>query len=66
MRSNDRRNDVKSAAKLEELRKMMRAFGPQAATQLANRDFLAPALLQVALNLKFERRQQLRRFADLP
>ena len=64
MRSDDRRKDVKSAAKLDELRKMMRAFGRQAAKRLAERDVVPPALLQVALNLKFERRRELRRSED--
>jgi hypothetical protein len=66
MRNNERRSDVLSAAKFQEIRNMMTAFGSTAAKRFGESDFLDPDLVKAALSFRHDRRQRLRRSMDRP
>lgn len=66
MRKNLRRLDVETAKKIQEVRNIKQAFGATAARKFGDQDFLDPALVQIALSSRFERRQRLRRSMDRP
>jgi hypothetical protein len=64
MRKNNRRIDIESAAKFQELRNIRSAFGDAALQRFGTRYLIDSALLHAAMSSKYDRRQRLRRSID--
>lgn len=66
MRQNNRRRDIETAGKLQDVRNLMRAFGSSAGERFGKMNLMPSALIQTAISSKYERRQRLRRVTDRP
>lgn len=66
MRQNNRRRDIETAGKLQDIRNMMRAFGRTAAERFGKINSMPFTLIETAISSKYERRQRLRRVTDRP
>ena len=66
MRKDQRRQDIKTVAKIQEIRNIKNAFGEFAAQLFSKRYFLDLNLVRIAMSSRFERRQCFRRAMDQP